>query len=127
MAPRKFAFDIEPRYVPMLALFGVIPARTSIEVDETHLRLQFGFMKRSIRLDNIAGIHPSGPYKWYRAIGIRWSFSDHGLTYGTTTAHGVCIEFHQPIPGQGPLAFTSHPNLTLTPAEPDSFVAAIKS
>ena len=60
----------------------------------------------------------TGPYRWYRAIGPRLSLADHGLTFGTSAARGVCLLLREPVPGIDPLGVIRHPGLTLTVADP---------
>ena len=54
-------------------------------------------------------------YQWYKAIGPRGSFVDRGLTFGTTTAGGVCVRFRDPMPGHRAVSgVVRHPGLTMT-------------
>lgn len=127
MSKRNFPFAIEAAYIPVLAVFGVLPTATSMSVGPDSIDITFGLLKRSIALDNIKSVKLTGPYKWYRAIGARYSYSDHGLTYGTSTAGGVCMEFHEGIEGHGPFKLVRHPNLTVTPVDLEGFAKAIKA
>ena len=68
----------------------------------------------------------TGPYRWYRAIGPRLSLADHGLTFGSTPARGVCLLFREPVPGIGPPGLIRHPNLTLTAADPERLAATVR-
>jgi hypothetical protein len=52
--------------------------------------------------------------------------SDHGLTFGTTTTGGVCLQLRDPVPGIDPLGLIRHPSLTLTVADPQRFAAAMR-
>ena len=67
---------------------------------------------------NVRAVSLTGPYHWYRAIGPRLSLADHGLTFGTTTTRGVCLQLRDPVPGIDPIGLIRHPNLTLTVADP---------
>lgn len=71
-------------------------------------------------------VRVTGPYRWYRAIGPRLSLADHGLTFGTTTACGVCLLLREPVPGIDPLGVIRHPGLTLTVADPQRFAATVR-
>jgi hypothetical protein len=75
---------------------------------------------------NVHAVSLTGPYQWYRAIGPRLSLSDHGLTFGTTTARGVCLQLRDPVPGIDPIGLIRHPNLTLTVADPQRFAATVR-
>ena len=75
---------------------------------------------------NVGAVSLTGPYHWYRAIGPRLSLADHGLTFGTTTTRGVCLQLRDPVPGIDPLGLIRHPNLTLTIADPQRFAVAVR-
>ena len=75
---------------------------------------------------NVRAVSLTGPYHWYRAIGPRLSLADHGLTFGTSTTRGVCLQLRDPVPGIDPIGLIRHPNLTLTVAEPQRFAAAMR-
>jgi hypothetical protein len=75
---------------------------------------------------NLQEVRLTGPYRWHRAIGPRLSLADHGLTFGSTTARGVCLLFREPVPGIGPLGLIRHPNLTLTAADPERLAATVR-
>jgi hypothetical protein len=76
------------------------------------LLARFGPVRMQTTLGNIASAELTGPYRWYKAIGIRQSWVDHGLTLGSTAAGGVCIRFRAPVRGLGRRA--RHPGLTVT-------------
>ena len=67
----------------------------------------------------------TGPYRGYRAIGPRGSFADRGLTFGSTTAGGVCLLLREPVPGLEPTGRMRHPGITLTVADREGFATAI--
>ncbi|HVL80014.1 MAG TPA: hypothetical protein VM840_00300, partial [Actinomycetota bacterium] len=98
---RRFEFAFDDRYLPMLAAFGVTRGRAHVEVDED-LRVRFGLFSLSTPVSNVRALELTGPYRWYRAIGIRMSLADRGLTFGTTVAGGVCLLFRDPVAGIGP-------------------------
>ncbi|MFG1644267.1 hypothetical protein ACGFMK_28615 [Amycolatopsis sp. NPDC049252] len=79
----------------------------------------------STPLANLAGVEVSGPFHPLRALGVRLSLADRGLTFGTTSARGVCIRFREPVPGIEPAGVLRHPSLTATVAEPGLVAAAI--
>ena len=61
-----------------------------------------------------------------KALGVRLSLADRGLTFGSTAAGGVCVEFTHPRRGIEPFGLLRHPGLTLTVADPDGLVAALR-
>ena len=67
-----------------------------------------------------------GPFSAVKAVGPRLSLSDRGLTFGTSTAAGVCVRFREPVAGIEPLGLVKHPNLTMTVAEPELLVRLVE-
>jgi hypothetical protein len=116
----EFPFDVDPRFGPLLLLLGVRGNAARVEVGPAGgLVARFGPLVVRTSLDNIAGVELTGPYRWYKAIGIRESWVDHGLTFGSTTAGGACIRFHAPVRGLGLGA--RHPGLTVTVKDRELF------
>jgi hypothetical protein len=127
MTTAVFAFAFEPRYRSLLALLGVTPGRASVSVTADGMRARFGWWTCETSLDNVRSAEVAGPYRWYRVIGARGSFVDRGLTFGTTTAAGVCITFHDPVTGLDPLGIVRHPGLTVTVADPQRLVTVLRA
>jgi hypothetical protein len=115
----EFRFDIDPRFRRLLWLWGVGKGARVEVGSQDGLVAQFGPVRVQTSLDNIAAAELTGPYRWYTAIGIRESWVDHGLTFGSTTAGGVCIRFHAPVRGLGLGA--RHPGLTVTVQDRELF------
>jgi hypothetical protein len=113
MTTQRFEFAFDPRFRALLLGFGVTPGNSSVTVSDDRVEVRFGPWVCATQRDNIAGVERSGPYRWYRAIGVRISLADRGLTFGSTAAGGVCIRFREPVksPIPGPLR---HPGLTVT-------------
>jgi hypothetical protein len=82
------------------------------------LDVSFGPWRVVTTTANIASAEVSGPYAAWKALGVRLSLADRGLTFGTVSSAGVCILFHDPVPGIEPTGLLRHPNLTVTVAEP---------
>ncbi len=123
MPAYDFAFD--RRFMPLLLPLGVRPGHANADVGREHLLVRFGPWSVTTRLDNIVEATVSGPYAWYRAIGVRVSARDRGLTFGTNTQAGVCLRFRDPVRGLDPLGLVKHPGLTLTLADLGGFMNAI--
>ncbi len=119
----QFEFSFEPGFRWFLRLFGATSTTAVVEVDADRLRARFGFVRVETSLENVTGAQQTGPYRWYRAIGVRLSLADRGLTFGSTTRGGVCIRFREPVVGLG--GRLRHPGLTVTVADPDRLVAAL--
>lgn len=123
---KRFHFDFEPRYSWLLVPLGVRPHNSHVDVGNGEFHAKFGRWELRTPLSNITGFQMSGDYRWFKAIGIRGSWVDHGLTFGSSTRQGVCLKFAEPIkafiPGMKP-----HPGLTVTVEDADGLVAALES
>jgi hypothetical protein len=119
-----FPFAFDAAYRLPLKLVGVTPARCGVSLYEDHLDARFGRFRVRTSWENVVDATVTGPYRAYRAIGPRFSLSDHGVTFGSTSAGGVCISFAEPVRvllGN----VVRHPSLTVTVADPAGLVAAI--
>jgi hypothetical protein len=123
----EFDFRFDPRFRPLLLAGGVTPATARVQLTPDRLIAQFGFWRLETPLANVAGAELSGPYKWYRAIGVRLSLADRGLTFGSTTEGGVCVRFHEPVGGVLPIPGVKHPGATLTIVDRDRFINALRA
>ena len=121
----QFEFEFDPRFRPVLAAVGVTPGTAHVTLTPDRLVARFGPWTFDTPVGNVREACRTGPYRWFKAIGPRWSFADHGLTFGTTTRGGVCVLLREPVPGLTPLHAVRHPGITLTLAEPDRFVTAV--
>lgn len=88
---------------------------------------RFGPWSCETTVDNVVSVKVTGPYRAHRAIGPRASFADRGLTFGSTTAGGVCLRFHQPVHGLDPFGAIAHPGLTVTVADREGFAAVVRT
>jgi hypothetical protein len=120
-----FVFAFEPRFKPLLACAGITPARARVEVTDTQVIATFGSWTCATPRSNVKEICATGPYRWFKAIGVRGSLADRGLTFGSTTAGGVCLLFHEPVRGIEPTGRFRHPGLTVTVADVDGLVRAL--
>ena len=123
----RFEFDFDSRFLPLLRLWGVHPDNAYVELsDDDRLRARFGRAKISTPLSNISGLQITRNYHWFKAVGIRGSLKDHGLTFGTNARAGVCLCFHEPLRSLLFKNWFHHPGLTLTVEDPDGFAAVIR-
>jgi hypothetical protein len=122
-----FPFSFEPVFRPVLLGLGVHPGNSLVTLtDDDRFVAQFGRWRVDTPIANIDCIEISGPYRFYRAIGVRGSAVDYGLTFGSTTDGGVCVTFHEPIPRVIP-SRREHPGLTVTVADREGLVAALEA
>jgi hypothetical protein len=121
-----FLFRFDPLYRPVLLGLGVHPGNASVTLtDDDRFVAKFGRWSADTRLSNIDCVQITGPYRGYKAIGVRGSAVDQGLTYGSSRKGGVCVTFHEPLPAQLP-GMKHHPGLTVTVADLDGLAAAVE-
>jgi len=121
----RFAFHFDHRFRAPLAAAGITPKTAWIEVDDD-VSVRFGPWSLRTPLDNIVRTERSGPYRWYRAIGPHLSFTDRGVTFGTSTSGGLCVLFAEPVSGLAPFGVLRHPGMTVTPIDIDGLEAALR-
>jgi len=122
----QFEMAFDARFRLPLAALGVTPTTAHVTLGPDRLAAFFGPWVCRTTLANISGLCLTGPYRWHRAIGPRFSLADRGLTFGSSVARGVCLLFREPVRGLDPLGVLRHPGLTLTVAEPERFAAAVR-
>lgn len=123
---RTFAFEFQKRYLPVLAVMGVTPKTTSVQIGPDEIVARFGPWTSRSPLSNITCVMVTGPYKAHRAIGARGSFADGGATFGTTTAGGVCMEFRRPVTALDLTKHLKHKGLTLTVEDREGFAKYLR-
>ncbi len=100
-------------------LFGVRADRAHGVVSVESIEIRYGRWVLNTALSNIRSVDVTGPYRIWRVAGPpHLSLADGGLTFATNAQRGVCITFHEPVPGLLPFGIMPHPNLTFTVAEP---------
>jgi hypothetical protein len=118
---RRFPFA---RPGPIGALPG-LDRWARVEVDEREMRVRFGLLRLDVPREEIAGVDVTGPYSPLKALGVRLSLADGGLTLGTSAAAGVCVRFTRPRRGVDPFGLLRHPGLTVTVADPHGLAEAL--
>ena len=119
-----FRFDRVARY--LLVVLGVTPATSGIEVTGGQLLIRYGPWRTTVDRRNIRAVTASGPFKAWKAIGPRMSLADRGLTFGTSTRGGVCIELRRPIAVLAPRRLLAHPAVTVTVDQPGELVRLLR-
>jgi hypothetical protein len=126
-AAARMPFEFDPRYRGLLRLIGVNEDTAYVETGGGVLRAKFGPWGLETHRNNIRCVSVAGPYRPRRAIGPRFSLADSGATFGTTAEQGVCVEFHVPVRGKGPMRLVRLPNLTVTVRDPQALVEALSA
>lgn len=114
-----FEFDFAlPLSLP-LRFLGVRPGTARVEVGDEHLEVSFGPWRLVTALSNVEDVTVTGPFNPLKAYGVRVSLADLGVTFGTTTAQGLCVTFREPVAAAVPGGLLRHPSMTVTVAEPE--------
>lgn len=122
MAEQFFPYSFDNRFKLLLAPLLVTP-KNGVTITDTTLRATFGLFSLETPLDNVVGTSISGSHRWYKAIGLRLSFADDGVTFGTDAGRGVCIEFGEKVgPVIGP---RRHSSLWVSVVDCDGLTAAL--
>ncbi|MDP8977501.1 MAG: DUF1990 domain-containing protein [Actinomycetota bacterium] len=125
-ATRSFPFRFEPAYRVAAAPFGVTPATARVQVGDRRLRARFGPWRLDTDIANVRAWRRTGPFSVWKTIGpAHLSVADHGLTFATNRARGLCVLFHRPVAGIDPLGRVRHPGLTVTVADVAGLAAAL--
>ena len=117
MTDEAYRFDFDRRALPLLALGGVLPATSRVHLSPERLLVRYGLLHFETPLANIVDARVTGPYKLYRALGVRLSHCDSGITFGTSAGPGVCLLFAERV-----RCFGTHEGATITIVDPEAFV-----
>jgi hypothetical protein len=120
-----FEFDAGAAGRAWLWALRVRPDNAWVEIADATFTAKFGHWVVRTPLSNVDGAHVAGPYREIKAIGLRLSLSDHGLTFGTNARRGVCIHFREPLRTITPLIPFRHPNLTVTVERPEALATEL--
>ena len=127
MSARHFPYEFDNRYAWIWFPMGARPGKDKVSITaDGQLIATFGRFRVETPVSNISQAIRTGPYRWWKAIGIRASHADTGITFGTTARGGVCILFEDPIPQVIPPA-PRHAGITVTVADCDGLVDALGS
>ncbi|MEM9042843.1 MAG: hypothetical protein AAGD33_23405 [Actinomycetota bacterium] len=120
-----FRYDVDRRWS---GLFLTLRLRGSDGVtitDDGRLRATYGWASVDTPLDNVKHAIVDGPHRWYTAVGLRLSFADDGITFGTNHRRGVCIEFHDRV--KRVIGVRPHSALWVSVADPEGLAEALNA
>ncbi len=123
----RYGFAWRSPFTTFLRLIGIRENSSGVWIGDGILEARFGHWRVRTPLANVASVEVSGPYKPLRAVGVRLSLADYGLTFGSGPDRGVCIQFHNPVPGILPGGRPRHPSLTVTVEHPVELAAAMRT
>jgi hypothetical protein len=111
-----FRYQVDKKFLPVLVPLGLRRDRDGVRLDDDEgVVATLGWFRLITRLSNIDGAHITRHYRWWTAVGVRMSFVDDGLTFGTNTQAGLCIHFREKVPSV--LRREGHSALTVTVAD----------
>ena len=117
-----FPYRLDSRYKLLLRPLGV-GKNDGVTLDDDTFVATFGRKRLETSMGNITGAHATRDYSWWKAIGMRLSFADDGLTFGTATHGGVCVHFDERV--HRVIGPKDHSALTVTVDDLDGLVDAI--
>jgi hypothetical protein len=119
----EFPIRLQPSMRPILLLFGVRPGNALVRLDDERLAVRFGFFGTETALANIERWDITGPYRWWRAVGVRRTLGTHDLSFGGSAHGGLCLHFRASV-GVGRLRVT---DLYVTVDDLDGLAAALRA
>lgn len=126
MKTQTFPFRFTTPYRLAGLPFGVTPATAMVQVRDGELAIRFGLWRVRTGLANVTSTAVTGPFGFFKTAGpAHLSLADRGLTMATNGARGLCITFHEPVPGIEPTGTLRHPAVTVTVADCQALAAAL--
>lgn len=123
--PRFFPYRLDNRWAALFKALSVSESDGVHLTDDGQLLATYGRVRVETPLSNIDHTLVTADHRWYTAVGLRLSFSDDGLTFGTNHRAGLCMEFIEKIPKV--IGLKDHSALWVSVADPDGLAAAIES
>ncbi len=117
-----FAYALDQRWAPLFAVLRVKDT-DGVQVDDGTLRATFGRVSVETPIENVDHTEITGPHRWYTAVGLRLSFSDDSITFGTNHHRGLWIAFVEPVPTV--IGLRNHCALWVSVADPEGLAAAL--
>ena len=123
MSHQFFPYELDRRWKPVFVALGLGRDDGVYVGDDRSLRITFGRVGIDTTLDNVDHTQITGPHRWYTAVGLRLSFADDGITFGTNHHRGLCIEFVERVPRV--IGFKPHSAVWVSVADPEGLADAI--
>ena len=98
MATKHFPYKLDNRWRALFMVLGVTKKDGVSITDKGELIATFGRYQVKTTVQNIDHTEITGPHRWYTAVGLRLSFADDGVTFGTNHKKGLSIVFEKRIP-----------------------------
>jgi hypothetical protein len=123
MGDRFYPYRFDDRWKPLFVALRVGSDDGVTITDDGVLRATYGWARVETPLDNVDHTLVTGPHRWYTAVGLRLSFADDGITFGTNHRRGLCIGFVEKVPRV--IGLRDHSALWVSVADPEGLAAAI--
>lgn len=118
-----FPYRFDRRYRFLWRPLGVREGRDGATISDEEFSATFGRKTLSTPITNLTGAHATHDYQWWKAVGMRLSLVDDGLTFGTSTHGGVCVHFDDRV--KRVIGPRDHSAVTVTVDDLDGLVNAI--
>lgn len=118
-----FPYRFDPRYRGIWWPLGAREGVDGVTLTDDRFSATYGRKRLETPIANITGAHITRDYAWWKAVGMRLSFADDGLTFGTSTHGGVCVHFDEPV--RRVIGPRDHSAVTVTVADLDGLVDAL--
>ena len=125
MTDSFFPYQLDGRWSPIFKALGVSSSEGVTVTDDDMVIATYGRRKVETGVDNIDHTLVTGPHRWWTAVGLRLSFADDGLTFGTNHRKGLCLAFKTRIPKV--IGFKDHSTLWVSVADPEGLADAIEA
>ena len=122
---QHFPYKLDKRWSALFFALRVTDEDGVTVTANGDLQATFGWKSVTTSLSNIDHTEITGPHRWYTAVGMRLSFSDDGITFGTNHERGLCIAFVEKIPTV--IGFRRHSALWVSVEDPEGLAAAIEA
>jgi hypothetical protein len=94
---QDFPIRLQRNLRPILILFGARSANSFVRLSEDRIVARFGFFGTETPVANVERWDITGPYRWWRAAGVRASPGQPELTFGGSAHGGVCLHLREPV------------------------------
>lgn len=118
-----FPYQLDKRWALLFKTLGVKESDGVRLTKDGQLVATYGRFKVETPVSNIDHTLITTDHRWYSAVGLRLSFADDGLTFGTNHKAGLCIEFVEKIPKV--IGTKKHSALWVSVADPEGLATAI--
>lgn len=93
----EFPFRLRGPLRLLLLFWGVRAASAGVRLEADRLVARFGFVTAVVALSNIESWDITGPYRWWRAVGIRQTLGKPDVSFGTSTHGGLRVRLRTPV------------------------------